>query len=139
MGSPTRTSLAVLGNDPHEFSNAIQDEPATACIPLLDLAGEVGGNGVNVLCVVDVVNGGGEICGDTLLLIIFGLADKYGVGMKVHSYGPVLASIVIDDVVDDTSVVAKEGIESNDCVARAVGMVTSVMMLRSLARTCGFG
>jgi len=104
---------AVLGNDPHEFSNAIQDESATARIPVLDLAGEVGGNGVktNVLCVVDVVNGSGEICGDTLLLIIFGLADKYGVGTKVHSYGPVLASIVVDDVVDDTSVVAKEGIE----------------------------
>ena len=131
---------AVLGNDPHEFSNTIQDEPATARIPVLDLAGKVS-NGVetNVLCVVDVVDGSGEICGDALLLIIFGLADKYGVGTKVHMYGPVLVSIVVDDVLDDTSVVAKEGIESNDCVARAVGMVTSVMMLRSLARTCGFG
>ena len=45
------------------------------------------------------------------LLIVFGLADKYGVSTKVHTYGPVLASIVVHDVVDDTSVVTKEGIE----------------------------
>jgi len=50
---------AVLRNDPHEFSNVIQDEPATARIPVLDLVGEVGGNGVktDVLRVVDIVDG----------------------------------------------------------------------------------
>ena len=80
---------------------------------MLDLAGEVGGNGVktNVLCVVDIVDGSGEICGDALLLTVFGLADKYGVGTKVHSYGPVLASIVVDDVVVYTGVVSQEGFE----------------------------
>jgi len=80
---------------------------------VLDLAGEVSGNGVktNVLRVVDIVDGSGEICGDALLLIIFGLADEYGIRTEVHTYGPVLSSIVVDDVVDDTVVVAKEGIE----------------------------
>jgi len=60
---------AILRNDANEFSNAIQDEPATARIPMLDLTGEVGGNGVktNVLCVVDIVDGSGEIGGDGLL------------------------------------------------------------------------
>ena len=77
-----------MGNDPHEFSNALQDEPATTCIPVLDLTRGVGGNGVktNVLCVVDVVNGSGEVGRDTLLLTVFALADKYGIGTKVHSY-----------------------------------------------------
>ena len=104
---------AVLRNDPHEFSNALQDEPATARIPVLDLAGEVGGNGLeaDVLCVVDIVDRSGEVGGDALLFTVFGLADKYGVGTKVHTYGPVLLSIVVHDVVDDTSVVTKEGIE----------------------------
>jgi len=29
----------------------------------------------------------------------------------VHTYGPVLASIVVDDVVDDTSIVSEKGLE----------------------------
>ena len=104
---------AVLGNDTNEFGDAIQDEPTTACIPVLDLAGEVGGNGLkaDVLRVVDIVDGGREIGGDTLLLTVFSMADEYGIGTKVHTYGPVLLSIVVHDVVDDTSVVTKEGIE----------------------------
>jgi len=71
---------------------------------VLDLVGEVGGNGVkrDALRVVDIVDGSGQVGGNALLLTIFGLADKCG---------PVLASLVVDDVVDDTSVVAKEGIE----------------------------
>jgi len=44
-------------------------------------------------------------------LTVFSMADEYGIGTKVHTYGPVLSSIVVDDAVDDTSVVAKEGIE----------------------------
>jgi len=65
----------------------------------------------DVLRVVDIVDGSGEVSGDTLLLTIFSMPDEYGVGAKVHTHGPVLASIVVDDVADDTSVVAKEGIE----------------------------
>jgi len=80
---------------------------------VLDLTGEVSGNGLeaDVLRVVDIVDGGREICGDALLLTVFSMADEYGIGTEVHTYGPVLSSIVVDDVVDDTGVVAKEGIE----------------------------
>ena len=45
------------------------------------------------------------------MLTVFSMADEYGIGTKVHTYGPVLVSIVVDDDVDDTRVVAKEGIE----------------------------
>ena len=50
---------AVLGNDTNESGDAIQDEPTTARIPVLDLVGEVGGNGLeaDVLRVVDIVDG----------------------------------------------------------------------------------
>ena len=58
----------------------------------------------DVLRVVDIVDGSGEVSGDTLLLTIFSMPDEYGVGAKVHTHGPVLASIVVDDVVDDTGV-----------------------------------
>jgi len=80
---------------------------------VLDLAGEVGGNGLeaDVLCVVEIVDRSGGVGGDALLFTVFGLADKYGVGTKVHSYGPVLASIVVDDVVVYTGVVSQEGFE----------------------------
>ena len=76
---------AVLGNDTNEFDNAMQDEPTTARIPMLDLAGDVSGNGLeaDVLCVVHVVDGSGEVGGDTLLLTVFALTDKYGVSTKV--------------------------------------------------------
>jgi len=55
---------------------------------MLDLAGEVSGNGLeaDVLCVVHVVDGSGEVGGDTLLLTVFALTDKYGVSTKVYSY-----------------------------------------------------
>jgi len=51
---------AVLRNDTNEFGDVIQDEPTTARIPMLDLAGEVGGNGIkaDVVCVVDIVDRG---------------------------------------------------------------------------------
>ena len=39
------------------------------------------------------------------------MADEYGIGTKVHTYGPVLSSIVVDDVVDDTGVVVEKGLE----------------------------
>jgi len=63
---------AVLGNDPHEFSNALQDEPTTARIPVLDLTGEVGGNDVktDVLRIVDIIDGSGEVGRYTLLLTV---------------------------------------------------------------------
>jgi len=55
---------------------------------VLDLAGKVGGNGLeaDVLRVVDIVDGSGKVGGDTLLLTVFSMADEYGIGTKVHSY-----------------------------------------------------
>ena len=45
------------------------------------------------------------------MLTVFSMADEYGIGTKVHTYGPVLSSIVVDDVVDDTGVVVEKGLE----------------------------
>ena len=57
---------------------------------MLELTGEVGDNGVDVQRVghVDVLDGGREVSGDTLLLLIVGVSGEYRVHTEMRSYRP---------------------------------------------------
>jgi len=57
---------------------------------MLDLTGQVGGNGVEIRWVggVDVLNGSGKIRCYMLLLVVIGISSKHGIYKHMYPYGP---------------------------------------------------